>query len=295
MTKAALLTPLQDLSAAFTGLVAKVAPSIVSVSSHRSRSSGFVWRPGLIVTADEALSEEGELAVTLPGGDIVAAQLAGRDSSTDVALLRIDRAGLEPVLLEALPVATGALAMAAGAENGAPIVAVGVVSRAGGAWRSLRGGEIDTRIELDLRLRWSAEGSLTLDSAGRAIGMAVFGPRRSVLVIPSATIERVAAKLETDGRIARGYVGLGLQSVALEGGDKSGVMVMSVDPRGPGAAAGVYQGDIIVTWNSEPIGQMHSLLRALGPDSVGRTVTLGLRRAGEAKQIPLTIAERPAA
>ena len=125
--------------------------------------------------------------------------------------------------------------------------------------------------------------------------MAVFGPRRSVLVIPSATIERVAAKLETDGRIARGYVGLGLQPVALEGGDKSGVMVMSVDPRGPGAAAGVYQGDIIVTWNSEPIGQMHSLLRALGPDSVGRTVTLGLRRAGEAKQIPLTIAERPAA
>ena len=99
MTKAALLTPLQDLSAAFTGLVAKIAPSIVSVRSHRSRSSGFVWRPGLIVTADEALSEEGELAVTLPGGDTVAAQLAGRDSTTDVALLRIDRAGLEPVLL----------------------------------------------------------------------------------------------------------------------------------------------------------------------------------------------------
>ena len=66
MTKAALLTPLQDLSAAFTGLVAKVAPSIVSVSSHRSRSSGFVWRPGLIVTADEALSEEGELPLRSP-------------------------------------------------------------------------------------------------------------------------------------------------------------------------------------------------------------------------------------
>ena len=295
MTKAALLTPLQDLSAAFTGLVAKVAPSIVSVRSHRSRSSGFVWRPGLIVTADEALSEEGELAVTLPGGDIVAAQLAGRDPTTDVALLRIDRADLEPVLLEASPVTTGALAMAVGAEDGTPTVAVGVVSRAGGAWRSLRGGEIDARIELDLRLRRSAEGGLTLNAAGRAIGMAVFGPRRRVLVIPSATIERVAAKLETDGRIARGYVGLGLQPVALEGGDESGVMVMSVDPRGPGAAAGVYQGDIIVTWNSEPIRHMHSLLRALGPDSVGQTVTLGLRRAGEAKQIPLTIAERPAA
>ena len=70
---------------------------------------------------------------------------------------------------------------------------------------------------------------------------------------------------------------------------------MSVDPRGPGAAAGIYQGDIIVNWNGEPIRHVHSLLRALGPDSVGHTVTLGLRRAGEIKQVPLTIAERPAA
>jgi S1-C subfamily serine protease len=294
MTEPAPFTQLQDLSAAFIGLVAKVAPGIVSVHSHRSRSSGFVWRPGLIVTADEALSEEGEFAVRLNSGDIVAAQLAGRDSTTDVALLRVDRADLQPVLLEPLPVTAGALAMAVGAEDGTPTVAVGVVSRATGPWQSLRGGEIEARIELDLRLRRTAEGGLTLNAVGQAIGMAVFGPRRSVLVIPSATIERVAAKLENYGRIARGYIGLGLQPVAIEGG-KSGAMVMSVDPQGPGAAAGVYQGDIIVTWNSEPIRHVHSLLRALGPDSVGQTVTLGLRRAGETKQVPMTIAERHAA
>jgi S1-C subfamily serine protease len=294
MTEPAPFTQIQDLSAAFTGLVAKVGPGIVSVRSHRSRSSGFVWRPGLIVTADEALSEEGELAVTLPGGDVVAAQLAGRDSTTDVALLRVDRADLQPILLEALPVAAGALAMAVGAEDGTPTVAVGVVSRAAGPWRSMRGGEIEARVELDLRLRRSAEGGLALDAAGQAIGMAVFGPRRRVLVIPSTTIERVAAKLESHGRIARGYLGLGLQPVAIEGGVESGAMVMSVDPQGPGAAAGIHQGDIIVTWNSEPIRHVHSLLRALGPDSVGQTVTLGLRRAGETKRVPLTIAERPA-
>ena len=155
--------------------------------------------------------------------------------------------------------------------------------------------EIEARIELDLRLRRSAEGGVTLNAAGQAIGMAVFGPRRRVLVIPSATIERVAAKLESHGRIARGYLGLGLQPVAIEGGDESGAMVMSVDPQGPGAAAGLYQGDIIVSWNSEPIRHVYSLLRALGPDSVGQTVTLGLRRAGETKQVPLTIAERHAA
>jgi S1-C subfamily serine protease len=125
--------------------------------------------------------------------------------------------------------------------------------------------------------------------------MAVFGPRRRVLVIPTATIERVAAKLESHGRIGRGYLGLGLQPVAVETGEGSGAMVMSVDPKGPGALAGVHQGDVIVAWNDEPIRHLQSVLRSLGSDSVGRTITLGLRRAGEARQVPLTIGERPAA
>ena len=62
--------------------------------------------------------------------------------------------------------------------------------------------------------------------------MTVFGPRRRVLVIPSVTIARVAARLEAHGRIPRGYLGLGLQSMTIDGGG-SGVMVMSVDPKGP--------------------------------------------------------------
>ena len=103
-------------------------------------------------------------------------------------------------------------------------------------------------------MRQSAEGGLAIDAAGQAIGMTVFGPRRRVLVIPSATIERVATRLEKHGHIPRGYLGLGFQLVAAR-----------------------------------------SLLRALGPDSVGQTVTLGLRRGGEAKDVPLTIAERPTA
>jgi S1-C subfamily serine protease len=72
-------------------------------------------------------------------------------------------------------------------------------------------------------------------------------------------------------------------------------MVMKVEPKGPAAKAGVHQGDIIVAWNGEPIRHARSLLRELGPDSVGQTVTLGLRRGGEAKDVALTIAERPTA
>jgi S1-C subfamily serine protease len=293
MTQPARFTQIQDLSGALANLIASAAPGIVSVHSHRSRSSGFAWRPRLIVTADEALSEEGEFGVTLPGGESVAAQLVGRDSSTDVALLRVDRSDLQPVSLAVPSIAAGALAIAVGAEDGLPTAAWGVVSRAAGPWQSLRGGEIDARIELDLRLRRSAEGGLALDSAGQVLGMAVFGPRRRVLVIPSATIERVAAKLESHGYIARGYLGLGLQAVAIEGSDDCGTMVMSVDLHGPGAAAGIHQGDVIVTWNNEPIPHLRRLMLALGPDSVGRTVELGLRSGGGTKRLPLTITERP--
>jgi S1-C subfamily serine protease len=293
MTEAGSPSQLQNLSAELAGLVAKAAPSIVAVHSHRMRSSGFVWRPGLIVAADEALAEEGEFAVQPPGGDEVPAQLLGRDPSTDIALLRINRPDLQPVATAAPPTLPGALAIVVAAHEASPTAALGVVSRAGPSWRSLRGGEIDARIELDVRLRRSAEGGLALDAGGQAIGMTIFGPRRRVLVIPAATVERVASQLERHGRIARGYLGLGLEPVAVEGSSGSGAMVMSVDPQGPGAAAGIHQGDIIVTLNDEPLRHIRTLLGALGPDSVGKTITLAVRRAGEAHKITLKVTERP--
>jgi S1-C subfamily serine protease len=164
----------------------------------------------------------------------------------------------------------------------------------GGAWRSLRGGEIDARIELDVRLRRGTQGGLALAPDGAAFGMVVAGARRRVLVIPSATIMRVAARLETHGRVARGYLGLALQPVRLDH-DGVGAMVMSVDNAGPGAAAGVRQGDVIVRWNGEALRGVRALVRALGPDSVGATAELALRRGGEPVTAKLTIGERPAA
>lgn len=292
MTDNTSLKQVQELSSSLVRLVGVAAPGIVAVKSGHSRSSGFFWRAGLVVTADEALSEEGDYTVTLPSGESLAARLVGRDHSTDIALLRVDRSDPPPIQLEAQDVSVGALALAVGAEDGAPTAAFGVVSRSAGPWWSLRGGEINARIELDLRMRQSAEGGLAIGVAGRAFGMAVFGPRRRVLVIPSATIERVASSLEKYGHIPRGYLGLGFQRVAIEDG-RRGVMVMNIDPQGPGGKAGLHQGDIIVAWNGEPIRHVRSLMRALGPDSVGRTVTVGLRRAGETKNVSLTIAERP--
>ena len=181
-----------------------------------------------------------------------------------------------------------------GILGGAPTAALGAVSVSRGPWQSMRGGEIDARIELDTRLRSTAEGGVVVNAAGQAFGMTVFGPRRRVLVIPSVTIGRIAAKLETDGRILRGYVGLGLHPVSVEG-NGSGVMVMSVDPEGPGAAAHIHQGDVLVSWDGKPIGKLQSLLRSLGPDSIGKLLEIELRRGGQLHRTKLQIGERPAA
>jgi S1-C subfamily serine protease len=283
---------LKLFSDAVAQLVAHATPGIVSVNSHHSRASGFIWRPGLIVTADETLAEEGDIGVTFADGKTLSGTLAGRDHATDIALLRVDDTARRPVSLSSSAVAAGSLAVTVGLAQGAPLVASGLVAFAGPPWRSLRGGEIDARIELDLRLRRAAEGGLALDAAGAAIGMAVRGPRQT-LVIPSSTIERVAARLATHGRIARGYLGLALQPVRV--GEGLGAMVMGVEAGGPGAAAGVHQGDVIVAWNGKPVEGVRALRRVLGPDSVGTTAELSIMRGGSPTKAKLTIAERPAA
>jgi S1-C subfamily serine protease len=92
-------TILFSLSTALEGVIAKALPSVVSVHSRRSRATGFVWKQGLIVTADEALADEGEIAVKLADGTSRPATIAGRDHTTDIALLRVDTANLTPATL----------------------------------------------------------------------------------------------------------------------------------------------------------------------------------------------------
>src|SRR5580704_13349478 len=173
MSNPAADAPLQQFSDALAKTVAQAAQRVVAVHAPHSRSSGFFWRQGLIVTADEALAEDGEYSVVLPGGETAAATLAGRDPTTDIALLRIERADFQAAPLTTPAVSVGALALAVGADGGAPVAAMGIVSHLGEAWRSLRGGEIDARIELDLSLRRAGEGGLALDASGGAFGMVV--------------------------------------------------------------------------------------------------------------------------
>lgn len=294
---------LDMLSDRAADLLDNIAPRLVAIHGRkRGTLSGFLWRPGLIVTAEEALETDDDVTVTRPDGSQVPASLAGRDPSTDIALLHIREHPLEEIDFSPTDgLRTGHLILAAGRQPEGMSAALGIVALAGGPWRSLRGGHIDGRIHLDLRLDFRAEGGVALDMSGRIVGMTVLGPRGRVLVIPSETIERVAPQLLEKGRVARGYLGLGLQPVRIDRAaaeaaglaEPRGLIVISVDQDGPGQEAGICQGDILIRWGADALPSVRHVYRLLGPESVGRSVDLGIVRAGEYMTLAVEIRERP--
>ena len=295
--------PLVAFSDHAARLVERAAGSIVSVHGGGRRSaSGIHWRSGIIVTAEEVLERDEDIKVTLAGGRVVEAALVGRDPTTDVAVLRFQPDGLGTAqTADAASLRAGHVVLAIGNHQGDPVAGLGIVALAGGAWHSLRGGAIDSLIRLDLGLSPATQGGAVVDAQGRVVGMAVLGPRRRALAIPTATIDRVVDQLLAKGHVFRGYLGAGLQPVRLPAGDAQrsaggrGILVVSVDPEGPAARAGMLVGDIVTAWNAKPVDRVREVMRLLGPDSVGHAVDLGLLRGGAPTALKVVIGERAVA
>ena len=265
-----------------------------SVSIDRGHTaSAFHWRDGLYIAAEESLDPEADIETTLASGETVKTELLGRDASTGIALIKPAGAAALAELKRAGETRAGSLAIIAGRSGTNAVAGWGVVNEAGPAWRSMRGGLIDRRIGLSGGLDGRFEGAAALDAEGALIGLVLFGPRRRALVIPAETIDRVAPVLAEKGRVARGYLGAGLHPVRNVG--LHGAMVMNLDEDGPAKQAGLHIGDIITAWNGEVVRGPRELIRKLGPDSVGQTVTLSLVRGGAEDKATLTVGERPAA
>lgn len=302
---------LSGLNDQLTALIDQAAGIVSVQAGPDSVLSGIHWRPGLVVTAEERLDpdlgREESLTVTTQDGRQLPASLIGRDPSTDVALLEIDGAGVPAAeTASAAGLRAGMVAIGVGRYETGPVAALGIVGFAGGAWRSSRGGVIDGLIRLDLTLDPVAEGGALIDGQGRVLGMTVFGPRRGALAIPTATIDRTVGLLLDTGCVPRGYLGAGLQRVLLgkrpnaggpleRGLPERGLLVVSLDPDGPAAKAGLLIGDILTGWNGAPLSRIGDVMSALGPDSVGSAIELRLLRAGASVLLKLALGQRPAA
>jgi S1-C subfamily serine protease len=293
---------LEQFSTALADRVAAAAPCVVAIGTGRRHVSGILWRPDVVVTSAQELPDRSNFTLRRAGGEMTA-QLAGRDPGTNVAVLRLAQpidAALPPPA--SAPPRVGALALLVGADDaGAPTGRLAMVHATGPEWHSQAGGRIDALLRLDVRLG-ADEGGPVLDTAGRLLGMSTAGPRRRALVILAVTIEHVLDPLLAEGRIARGWLGVGLQPVmvpdslrAAAAGRDSGMMVVSLTPGGPAAAAGVLPGDIMLDLDGTPVRRARALAVAMGPEQIGRSVTLRLLRAGALHTLSVVIAARPAA
>ena len=293
---------LVEFSDALAARVEFTKPTAVALRlAHERYVSGIVWRPDAIVASEQSLPRRDEFEVVAAGGAVTTAKVAGRDSSTNIAVLRVQ----EPLASSSITTSearAGAVVIAIGADGtGGASARLGVVNTAGPEWHSSRGGLIDRRITLDVRLARSEEGGPIFDAAGNCIGMSTFGPRGQVLVIPAATINRIVPTLLKDGRVARGWLGVTLQAVAVPDAlretvdQSSGLMVMSVVEHGPAAQAGIVAGDIIVSVDRTSTHRFRKIARYFGSESIGRKAELRVIRSGAVITVKTTIAERPVA
>jgi len=291
---------LDQISNAFADHVAAASSGIVGVTTGRRRISGILWRPDIVVTSEQMLPEGTGFPVLRAGAEH-SARLAGRDPGTNVALLRLAQP-VEATLPAAAPMPrVGALALLVGADTaGAATGRLAMVHAVGPEWHSQTGGRIEALLRLDASLG-ADEGGMVLDTVGRLVGMSTSGPRRRTLVIPAATIARVIDPLIAEGRIARGWLGVGLQPVAVPdslretAARESGMMVVSLASGGPAEHAGVLPGDILLDLDGTPVRRMRALAAALGPERIGQSVSLHLLRAGALHTLAVVIAPRPAA
>jgi S1-C subfamily serine protease len=288
------MSVLSDISQAMQALVETTARRVVAINARsRHPASGILWRSDLIVTADEALNDEDHAELLMPDGTVIAGRLAGRDPSTDIALIRAERAfDGSDAFKRATVIRTAQLVFTVGRTTNGPQAAFGVVKECGESWRSWAGGLIDRRILLDLVLDHSSHGGAVVDANGDLVGLAAFAPRRRALVIPAETIDRIAERLAAKGSVSRGYLGVGLHPLRHDE-RRSGAIVIRLDENGPAQQAGILVGDILTAWNGEPIRGVRDVFTRLGPDTVGSTITLDVVRANQQTKIDIAVGERP--
>ncbi|HWY59451.1 MAG TPA: S1C family serine protease [Terriglobales bacterium] len=293
----------QELAAA----AEQAGSSVVAIHArHRVPSSGIYWRKGVLVTANHAVRREDDITVLVHGGKRVSAKLAGRDAGTDLAILKFDQdAGVAiPQFGDAANLKLANFVLALGRTRFGNLVAsAGIIGGLGGEWRTWRGGRIEQSIRLDLALYPGFSGGPLVNGEGKVLGLNTngFGRGRAV-TIPVATVNRVVDELLDKGHIARPYLGIAMQPVAvpealrskLKSSAAGGLMVLHVEPDGPADKAGIVLGDVIVELQGKPALDTEYIQDLLASAKVNEKIRTTVIRGGSPLELSITLGERPA-
>lgn len=296
--------PLTAFSDQLTATVSEVGKAVVAVHArHRFASSGVQWSPGIIVTADHTIRRDEDIKITAPGGATLGAELVGRDPGTDLAVLKVD--GLDAAVAaraENFAAQPGALVIVVGRSKDSAIAAMGLLSSISPASQTWRGGHLDQVLRLDLELHPGASGGAVVNAEGNLIGIATAALSRvSAFAIPPSTLNRVVQQLVAHGRIPRGYLGVGLQPIALpehlikklDRPAGTALIVISVGTDTPAARAGLLIGDILLDLGGQIMHSPENVHELLNSQSIGNKLRAKILRGGEPVEVELTVGERP--
>ena len=297
--------------------VERVAPAVVNIDvkkhsqeqrtpSQAGSGSGFVFATdGLILTNSHVVDGAAAIDVTLPDGRERRADLIGQDRDTDVAIIRISADDLPPIEFgDSRTLRPGQLVVAIGNPYGFQhTVTAGVVSALGRSLRARTGRLIEHVIQTDAALNPGNSGGPLVTSGGTVVGVntaIIAGGQGLSFAVPISTVLTILPALLRDGRVRRGFLGVAGQDVPLLRrvsrfhplSQESGVLVISLEANGPARAAGVRDGDIIVSLDGHAVASLDDLHRLLTEDRIGTTVTLGLLRGVERLDVRAGVTDR---
>jgi S1-C subfamily serine protease len=297
----------QNLSNDLAAAAEAIGPSVVAVhAQHRIPSSGIQWRKDVIVTVNHGIRRSEDIGVLLGPDKSVAATLAGRDPSTDLAILQLS-GGAELSLPEVASASSAKLAnlvLALGRSwRGNLVASFGIIGGLSGEWRTWHGGKIDQHIRLDLELYSGLSGGPLVNAEGKVVGINTRGIARGrAVTIPATTVNRVVDELLEKGHIARPYLGLAMQPVAvpeplrgkLRFESAGGLIVVHVEPSGPADRAGILLGDVLVELQAKSIESLESVQRVLSSAKAGDKIAVTVLRGGSPAELEVTLQDRPA-
>ncbi|MBO0782666.1 MAG: trypsin-like peptidase domain-containing protein [Ktedonobacteraceae bacterium] len=292
---------LRTLSNQMADAVERVAPSIVLVNGRqRQPGSGLVYAQDLVLTANHVLERDDNLTIVTHDQRQLAAQLVGRDTSSDLALLRVKDLNLEPVTPSPETARIGQLVIAVGrtSEEG-PMASSGVVSVLGGPIRSQRGILLERYIRTDAIPYPGFSGGALIDTAGQVVGLLTTGLLQgAALAIPLQHASSSAQTLAQQGYIKRGYLGISSQFIQLPSGQRAGrtqeygLLIVKVDEGSPAQQGGVMVGDILVALDGHIIQDIEDLHMLLKGERVGKAIPVEVIRGTAVQTLQVTIRER---
>jgi serine protease Do len=263
--------------------------------------SGFVIsRDGYILTNNHVVEDADQIKVKLANGKEYPGKVVGRDSKTDLAVVKIDGASdLHPLTLGSSDdVKVGSWVVAVGSPFGLEqTVTAGIVSAKG---RVIGSGPYDNFIQTDASINPGNSGGPLVDMKGEVVGIntAIVAEGQGIgFAIPIDMAKDVAHQLETTGHVTRGWLGVSIQQMTPElaksfgvKGEK-GALVAQVFPSSPAEKAGIEKGDVIVEFDGKQVTDSKELPRLVASTPVGKTVTMKISRDGKTLERQVKVGE----